>query len=349
MMIKRVFRTAIALCILLAMTGCSLAKDNTVSLRTGFSEACQEPAVEETQDETVDIVPTSVEDDDDEATLVLMSDEVEETVSSEADRVRLGIEKYLASLGTSLDQAKLQAEAVRKEEDELLASIIEEEKTWDELAPTTHMTFAELVGDNGVYEYPEGFLKPDTYKIIVDLHYQVVMVYKKDAKGEYTVPVRYMLCSSGANKSQSPIGTFEMKNYRVRFSRFNNTEDYGQYWSLINGRIYFHSILYSGKDDDLYRESTWNNLGTNVSHGCIRLSVPDARFIYYNAAPGTVVEIRAGSSKDKDTKAIREKLLEGKPSVPKERIKITPDTLPNTDNWKVDDIEHEVTFVQGHQ
>ncbi|MCR5828795.1 MAG: L,D-transpeptidase [Lachnospiraceae bacterium] len=224
-----------------------------------------------------------------------------------------------------------------------------EEKEWDRLAPTTHMSFEELVGDNGVYEYPSAFDKPDTYKIIVDLKYQVVMVYSKDRKGDYTVPVRYMLCSTGADKTKSPVGTFEMKDYRVRFSRFVNTENYGQYWSLITGKIYFHSILYDSRNASDYITSTWNNLGKNVSHGCIRLSVPDARFIYYNMAPGTIVQIRNGSSSDTDTKLIREKLLEGKAKAPSERAALIAGDIPDTDNWDKNDIPQVIPFVQGHQ
>lgn len=280
----------------------------------------------------------------------------EETIVSAAEYVEgevrsynSKLDDYLASLGTTLDEAKKQAEENRKAEQAILDEIKNKEKEWDDLAPTTHMSFAELIGDNGVYEYPEAFPTPDTYKIVVDLKYQVVMVFARDEKGKYTVPVRYMLCSSGADKTQSPVGTFEMKDYRVRFSRFKNTDNFGQYWSLITGRIYFHSVLYTSKNASDYVSSTWNNLGKNVSHGCIRLTVPDARFIYYNMAPGTVVEIRKGSSSDKATKEIREKLLEGKAELPAKRIKLVAGEIPYTDNWSADEVPHEVPFVNGHQ
>ena len=272
-----------------------------------------------------------------------------EYIDGEVRTYNSKLDDYLASLGTTLEDAKKQAEENRKAEQAILDEIKNKEKEWDDLAPTTHMSFAELIGDNGVYEYPEAFPTPDTYKIIVDLKYQVVMVYAKDEKGEYSVPVRYMLCSSGADKTQSPVGTFEMKDYRVRFSRFNNTDNFGQYWSLITGRIYFHSVLYTSKNASDYVSSTWNNLGKNVSHGCIRLTVPDARFIYYNMAPGTVVEIRKGSSSDKATKEIREKLLESKAEVPSKRLKLVAGEIPYTDNWSADEVPHDVPFVNGHQ
>ena len=217
---------------------------------------------------------------------------------------------------------------------------------FDLLAPATTMEFAELVGDNGIYGYPEGFPEPGTYRIVVDLYHQLVMAFTRDENGEYTIPVRYMLCSSGADSSQSPTGTFKMRNYRVRYALFNNTTSYAQYWSLITGRIYFHSILYSSKDASTYTES-YKRLGTNVSHGCIRLTVPDARWIWYNCAPETVVEIRKGSKSDKQLAKLREKMILA--SYPSERLKLKKGKIPMTDNWTIDEVPHDVSFVNGSQ
>lgn len=216
------------------------------------------------------------------------------------------------------------------------------------IAPTVRMSFDELVGDNGVYNgYPEYFPYPDTYKIVVDLKYQVVMVYRKDADGNFTIPVRYMKCSSGANGSESPTGTFKMRDYRVRFALFRNTNSYAQYWSLITGKIYFHSILYDKLDAATYTASSWNSLGKNVSHGCIRLTVPDARWIWYNIAPQTECQIKYGTSEDTDTKLIRERLVLAK--VPDERLKLKKGEIPHTDNWNIEDVPQEVPFVNGSQ
>ena len=219
--------------------------------------------------------------------------------------------------------------------------------TFSDLAPTTRMSFAELVGDNGIYTYPEGFPEPGTYRIVVDLKYQLVMVYTRDETGAYTVPVRYMRCSTGSDATSTPTGTFTMPSYRVRFALFKDTSVYGQYWSQITGRIYFHSILYSEKDADTYTTTSYNNLGSNVSHGCIRLTVPDARWIWYNAAPGTEVEVRKGSSADNETAAISEQLILAQ--LPDKRQTGLTGDIPYTDNWKIEDVPHEVDFVQGSQ
>ena len=217
-----------------------------------------------------------------------------------------------------------------------------ENPTFDDLAPTTHMTFEELVGDSGERGYPEAMPVPDTYKIIVDLYWKVVMVYTRDSNGEYTVPVRYMLCSPGASKSPTRTGTFQMKGTRVRFARFKGLTVSAQYWSLIVSATYFHSILYNSNNAKDYT-SSYNNLGSAVSHGCIRLTVPDARWIYYNAAPGTVVTIRSGSKNDEETKAIREQLVLAK--MPSTRPTLNPGEIPWTDNWEIEDVPQDYPYV----
>lgn len=217
-----------------------------------------------------------------------------------------------------------------------------------QIAPTVNMSFEELVGDNGIYNgYPKAFPKPDTYKIVVDLRYCIVMVFTKDDAGNYTVPHRFMICSPGASSSNTPTGTFGMKDYKVRFSLFNNTASYGQYWSLINGRIYFHSVLYSSMNASDYTESSFNNLGHGASHGCIRLTVPDARWIWYNIGPDTTCIIRYGSKDDEQMQEIKKRLVLTK--LPSKRVKLVKGEIPNTDNWSIDEVPQEVPYVNGHQ
>ncbi len=198
------------------------------------------------------------------------------------------------------------------------------------LAPTTSMTFEELVGDNGVYESPKAYPVPGTFRIIIDVYHQVVLVYKRDKKGAYTVPVRFMVCSTGAQKTPTPRGTFASGSHKVRFGLFVNDGVYGQYWTQITKKIYFHSLLYTEKDANYYT-SSYGKLGQRASHGCVRLLVPDARWIYYHIAPGTEVEIRRGSKEDIETAFIKENLTRPKP--PKNRPKLKPGNIPDTDNW----------------
>ena len=205
-----------------------------------------------------------------------------------------------------------------------------------DLAPTVHMSFAELVGDNGVYEEPDQWPEAGTYRLVVDVTHQVVLAYAADETGAYTVPVRYMICSTGAKGTSSPIGTFHMGEHRVRFGKFVHDNVFGQYWSNITGRIYFHSLLYTKQDASTYTKTSYNKLGSRASHGCIRLLAPDARWIWYHAGPGTEVEIRQGSRDDEETAAIRAQLT--RPPLPAQRPSLTPGGVPDTDNWQISDL-----------
>lgn len=215
-----------------------------------------------------------------------------------------------------------------------------------DLAPTVNMSFAELAGDDGLRDHPAGYPAADKYQIIVDIAHQVVMVYTKDANNEYTVPVRYMLCSSGTG-SRTPLGTFKMGAYRVRFSRFANDGRYGQYWTQIRGAIYFHTFLYIKNDAATYEEQTYTDLGGKASHGCVRLTVPDARWMWYNIAYGTQCVIRKGNPDDIATAMIREQLVLA--ALPEERLELVQGDIPNTDNWTIDNVEIVLPYKRGSQ
>ena len=223
-------------------------------------------------------------------------------------------------------------------------------------APTVNMTFEELVGslddfneadpnNEATFRLPAGYPSPDTYRIIVDIYWQVVLVYSKDpATGQYTVPVRYMICSTGSGRigSETRRGVFQMKETKVRFGKFASSPESAQYWSLIFSKTYFHSTLYNKRRDlSSVQKASYEALGSKASHGCIRLTVPDARWIYYNICYGTECEIRDGSKNDEETKAIREQLI----LAPwKEDAFLSVATTPYTDNWTIDEIELDPNY-----
>ena len=227
-------------------------------------------------------------------------------------------------------------------------------------APTVNMSFEELVGglEDTYYEsehtepiWPKGYPAPGTYKLIVDVYWQVVMAFSQDENGEYTVPVRYMLCSTGSPKLGSTrIGKFKLKECRLRFGTFAGGDYSAQYWTLIVSRTYFHSVVYKGGKggkknlNSLYVDK-YLKLGSKDSHGCVRLPVPDARWIWYNCAYGTEVEIREGSKNDLQTKAIRQQLKLAEP--PKVVSGLVPGESPYTDNWTIDNVKLEVEFVNA--
>ena len=215
-------------------------------------------------------------------------------------------------------------------------------------APTVNMTFEELVGGTSDFgemgsknvKWPEAYPPADTYKLVVDIYWQVTAAYRKDENGEYTIPVRYMLCSTGdpsiPDGGETRRGTFNLLVPRVRYGHFLSGEA-AQYWSLIRSRTYFHSILYDKQNKmSTYQAETYKALGSKNSHGCIRLTVPDARWIWYNCGYGTLCEIRDGSKNDEEMRYVRENLI--LPDPPAKQATITAGATPYTDNWTIDTV-----------
>ena len=228
--------------------------------------------------------------------------------------------------------------------------------------PTVNMSFEELVGSlpdfdesnpksNTTFWMPKGYPAPDTYRIVVDLYWQIVAVYTKDPDtGEYTVPVRYMTCASGDPRkyNETQAGTFQMKPTRVRFGNFKTGET-AQYWSLIRSRTYFHSTIYSKyRDLSSVDKASYEAVtsGKKASHACIRLLVPDARWIFYNICYDTVCEIRKGSKDDAEMQAIREQMHF---AAWKDNADLSTANTPYTDNWKIEDVKLEKPYVHATQ
>ena len=224
-------------------------------------------------------------------------------------------------------------------------------------APTVKMTYEELVGSLDDMDVKakellkDGFPDPKTYYIIVDKQWQVVMVYlriddgTKFGKPDLEHPVRYMLCSSGNPDKEygheTTSGTWQIGVPKERFYQFVNLEA-AQYLTLIHSRTYFHSILYDTKYqlDTLVQES-YDQLGTKASHACIRLTVPDARWIWYNIGYGTTCEIRDGDPEDSATAAIRSQ-LKLPPSV--KDVHLKAGASPWTDNWTIEGVAHILPY-----
>ncbi|MPM96322.1 hypothetical protein SDC9_143482 [bioreactor metagenome] len=170
----------------------------------------------------------------------------------------------------------------------------------DILPQSYQMKYAELVADNGDDYVPQAFPPKDTYTIEVDVTNQIATVY--DALTGTVV--RQMLCSSGRRDTPSPLGSFNMGSDHVRFGHFDDFDCFAQYLTQITEKVYFHSIIYEQRDASTLVESSYDNLGKRASHGCIRLTVPDAKWIYENIAPGTSIKLTEKSEDD----VLREKL-----------------------------------------
>lgn len=132
-----------------------------------------------------------------------------------------------------------------------------------------------------------------TYHIKVNYGAQTVTIYTKDSKGKYTKPVKAMICSTGTYTPTS--GTYKTLAKGNWWGLYGDV--YGQYATHIVDGILFHSVPYLTKGDRSSLEYwAYDQLGSRVSMGCVRLTVADAKWIYDNCTIGTEVEFYSSSN-----------------------------------------------------
>ena len=102
--------------------------------------------------------------------------------------------------------------------------------------------------------------------------------------------IKTMVISSGKDDTPTPNGTFYIQN-RGEWFYSEKYKQGGKYWVSFKGwgKYLFHSVPFN-RDKQLIEEEA-SLLGQKASHGCIRLSVEDARWFYENIPQKTKVEI----------------------------------------------------------
>lgn len=137
------------------------------------------------------------------------------------------------------------------------------------------------------------YVKPTKpYLLRIDTSKQRVYAYSYDkATGSYSNLVRTMVCSTGKDATPTPRGTFTSTSPVARWGYFPKYDVWGQYLYRINGSILFHSVLYTDSNESSLIAGSLYKLGTKASHGCVRLSVEDAKWIYVNCPAGTTVKV----------------------------------------------------------
>lgn len=132
------------------------------------------------------------------------------------------------------------------------------------------------------YVNENNFVSKSKYLIWVDLYRQQVNIF--NGKKNSWKLVKTMSCSSGKNSSPTVRGSFDIKSrgpilYSGNVIAKNKVNFYGAY--------YFHSILYNTKGTKVVD----GRLGQRLSHGCIRVSIENSKWIYDTIVNGTKVFI----------------------------------------------------------
>lgn len=167
----------------------------------------------------------------------------------------------------------------------LKADSIVGQETWNMLFNTV-----DIIGPEDTPR-PTPTPTPVPFAITVDVTNQVTTVYGRDENGDYNVVIRQMLCSTGTKNNPSDVGEWVLSGRTARWCYFPTWGSYAQYWTKINASIAFHSVIYNTVDTMDLSVKSYRNLGKRASHGCIRLTVADAKWIYNNCGQGTIVTI----------------------------------------------------------
>ena len=136
----------------------------------------------------------------------------------------------------------------------------------------------------GMNKKAQSYRSATSKLILVDLSNHKVAVY--DGKYQNWTNIQQFICTVGAPSTPTITGEYEIYMHR---SYFDSGSSRCFYFSPFKGGYGFHSVLYY--QDTTPQRIMDGRLGMDLSHGCVRLDVNDAKWIYYNCPIGTKVVI----------------------------------------------------------
>jgi lipoprotein-anchoring transpeptidase ErfK/SrfK len=169
-------------------------------------------------------------------------------------------------------------ELIQESGEEEEEHIIEEEDNMDEDISLDR---------NDNYPVPEkdqdiDFSSSSDFRIEVDLGRQKVFVYYKEKI------IREMICSGGAESSPTPMGEFTTSQ-KIEYDWVDRFDMGAYYWVRFYKTYLFHSIPFDENGNMMMEE--YEKLGNPASHGCIRLKLEEAKWLYENLPLGVRVLI----------------------------------------------------------
>ena len=94
-------------------------------------------------------------------------------------------------------------------------------------------------------------------------------------------------CTTGKKSTPTPKGVYTVKAKGKYFNTGRNGRCW--YYTQFYGNYLFHSVIYDRSSSP--RNVVNGRLGANISHGCVRLALGNAKWIYNNVPSGTKVVI----------------------------------------------------------
>ncbi|HHQ4320057.1 L,D-transpeptidase [Clostridium perfringens] len=207
---------------------------------------------------------------------------VDEYISNE--KYSKGIEYLDSQINSLPDDPKLQEK--RDELEKLRLEHLEDysQKSIDKATARTApvMEYYKKLNEDTINQFD--ITSNTNYLVFVNIAEQKTYVYE-GSKNDWTL-AKTFTCSTGIEGKETPVGVFTVQN---RASWFFSPK-YGQggkYYVQFMGNYLFHSIPFDS-DRTTVSDPT---LGVPSSHGCIRLSVEDSKWLYDNVKNGSKIII----------------------------------------------------------
>lgn len=207
---------------------------------------------------------------------------VDEYISNE--KYSKGIEYLDSQINSLPDDPKLQEK--RDELENLRLEHLEDysQKNIDKATARTApvMEYYKKLNEDTINQFD--ITSNTNYLVFVNIAEQKTYVYE-GSKNDWTLDKTFT-CSTGIEGKETPVGVFTVQNRAPWFF----SPKYGQgckYYVQFMGNYLFHSIPFDS-DKTTISDPT---LGVPASHGCIRLSVEDSKWLYDNVQNGSKIII----------------------------------------------------------
>ncbi|WP_283700560.1 L,D-transpeptidase [Clostridium perfringens] len=207
---------------------------------------------------------------------------VDEYISNE--KYSKGIEYLDSQINSLPDDPKLQEK--RDELEKLRLEHLEDysQKNIDKATARTApvMEYYKKLNEDTINQFD--ITSNTNYLVFVNIAEQKTYVYE-GSKNDWTLDKTFT-CSTGIEGKETPVGVFTVQNRAPWFF----SPKYGQggkYYVQFMGNYLFHSIPFDS-DRTTVSDPT---LGVPSSHGCIRLSVEDSKWLYDNVQNGSKIII----------------------------------------------------------
>lgn len=130
----------------------------------------------------------------------------------------------------------------------------------------------------------ENNIKSPTMNLITtDLKNKLTYIFEKGSNGLWNLLFKWD-CTIGKPSTPTIKGTFYVSGRKPYFG----SDTYSvKYATRIRGSYYYHSILFNSEGTEIIDD----RLGMALSHGCIRLAVENAQWIYDNVLDTTTIII----------------------------------------------------------